>query len=90
MAPQSQFCPNMGCPARSKIGKDNIVVHSRKEARYRCKVCGKTFAASTGTLSDRLRHSVEMVTTVVTLLVYGCPMQAIVAAFGLDERTVFA
>jgi DNA invertase Pin-like site-specific DNA recombinase len=25
---------------------------------------------------------------VVTLLSYGCPVQAIVAAFGLDERTV--
>ncbi len=25
---------------------------------------------------------------VVTLLAYGCPCQAIVAAFGLDERTV--
>jgi len=25
---------------------------------------------------------------VVTLLAHGCPMQAIVAAFGLDERTV--
>jgi transposase-like protein len=24
----------------------------------------------------------------VTLLAYGCPIQAIVAAFGLDERTV--
>jgi hypothetical protein len=26
--------------------------------------------------------------TVVTLLAYGCPVQAIVAAFGLDERTI--
>ncbi len=29
-----------------------------------------------------------MVTTVLTLLSHGCPPQAIVAAFGLDERTV--
>jgi hypothetical protein len=28
------------------------------------------------------------VVVVVTLLAYGCPVQAIVAAFGLDERTV--
>jgi hypothetical protein len=27
--------------------------------------------------------------TVVTLLAYGCPPQAIVAAFGLDERTIY-
>jgi hypothetical protein len=30
----------------------------------------------------------ELVVTVVTLLAYGCPPQAIVAAFSLDERTV--
>jgi hypothetical protein len=30
----------------------------------------------------------ELVLTVVTLLAHGCPLQAIVAAFGLDERTV--
>jgi hypothetical protein len=29
-----------------------------------------------------------LVIAVVTLLAYGCPLQAIVAAFGLDERTV--
>jgi len=36
----------------------------------------------------RLRTSAETVVIVVTLLAYGCPVQAIVAAFGLDERTV--
>src|SRR6266576_2650198 len=30
----------------------------------------------------------ELVVIVVTLLSYGCPVQAIVHAFGLDERTV--
>jgi transposase-like protein len=41
----------MACPARGKIGENNIVVHSRKEAHYQCKICGKTFAATSGTLS---------------------------------------
>ena len=35
-----------------------------------------------------LRTSAETVTLVVTLLAHGCPVQAIVAAFGFDERTV--
>jgi hypothetical protein len=30
----------------------------------------------------------EVVLTLITLLAHGCPLQAIVAAFGLDERTV--
>jgi transposase-like protein/IS1 family transposase len=80
----------MSCPARGQSGEGNIVIHSRQEARYKCKECGQTFAASTGTPFYRLRHSVELVTTVVTLLAHGCPIQAIVAAFGLDERTVSA
>jgi transposase-like protein len=88
MDPQTQFCTNMACPARGKVGEDNIVVHSRKEARYQCKVCGKTFAATTGTPFYWLRNSAELVTLVVTLIAYGCPVQAIVAAFQLDERTI--
>jgi transposase-like protein len=35
-----------------------------------------------------LRHAPELVIQVITLLAYGCPIQAIVKAFGLDERTV--
>lgn len=88
MDPQTQFCPNMACPARGKTGAKNIVIHSRKPERYKCKVCGKTFSAKVGTPFYRLHHSLDLVTCVVTLIAYGCPVQAIVAAFHLDERTV--
>jgi IS1 family transposase len=37
---------------------------------------------------EGLRTEEETVTRVVTLLSYGCPLQAIVHAFDLDERTV--
>jgi IS1 family transposase len=37
---------------------------------------------------EGLRTSAEMVVIVVTLLAFGCPVQAIVQAYGLDERTV--
>ncbi len=89
MDPHTQFCPNMGCPARGKVGKKNIVIHSRKEERYKCKICGKSFAARVGTPFYRLHNSMDVVTMVVTLIAYGCPVQAIVVAtFHLDERTV--
>ena len=78
----------MACPARGKIEKGNIVIHSQKEARYKCTVCEKTFAASHGTPFYRLRHAIDLVSCVITLIAYGCPVQAIVMAFGLDERTV--
>jgi IS1 family transposase len=35
-----------------------------------------------------LRKPTELIVIVVTLLAYGCPLQAIVHAFGFDERTV--
>lgn len=37
---------------------------------------------------EGLRKPTELIVIVVTLLSYGCPLQAIVHAFDLDERTV--
>jgi transposase-like protein len=88
MDPQAQFCRNPDCPARGAVGQGNIRVHSRTERRYRCTTCGRTFAATRGTPSYRLETPPETVTTVTTLLCHGCPPQAIVAAFGIDERTI--
>jgi hypothetical protein len=82
------FGPNLDCQARGQVGQGNIVIHGRKRPRYRCKTCGKTFSAKEGTLFAGLRKPTEMIVLVVTLLAYGCPVQAIVHAFGVDERTV--
>jgi transposase-like protein/IS1 family transposase len=88
MDPTTVFCPNLACPARGQIGQGNIGIHSRKDQRYLCTACHKTFSARKGTALYRLHTAVETVTLVVTLLAHGCPPQAIVAAFGFDERTV--
>ncbi len=88
MNPQERFCHNKDCRAYGRKGEGHIVIHSKKERRYRCKRCGATFSATKGTALYRAHKPKELVFTVVTLLAYGCPMQAIVAAFGLDERTV--
>ncbi|HNB53596.1 MAG TPA: hypothetical protein PK530_16730, partial [Anaerolineales bacterium] len=88
MNPQKVFCPNMECPARGQTDKGNVHVHSQKDERYFCDVCEQTFSASKGTLFYRLRYDPTIVMYVVILLAYGCPVQAIVKAFGLDERTV--
>lgn len=66
----------------------NLTIHSQKEQRFKCNVCNKTFAKTKGTPFYRLHHSDERFTQVITLLAHGCPRQAIVAAFALDERTV--
>jgi transposase-like protein len=88
MNPQTQFCPNTACPARGQIGKGNIKIHSRQENRYRCTQCRRTFSAKRGTAMQGLKKSNALFETVVTLLAYGCPIAAIVAAFKIDVRTV--
>jgi transposase-like protein len=87
MNPQEQVCPNPDCCASGKDGK--ISVHSRQNERYRCKACGRTFTTTLGTAYYRLKKTHELFTVVVSLLAYGCPVQAIVVSFVLDERTVW-
>jgi len=88
MDPTPIFCPNLACPARGHTGQGNIRIHSRKDQRFMCTACHKTFSATQGTAFYRLRTSAETVSLVVTLMAHGCPLQAVVVAFGYDERTV--
>ena len=88
MDPTTTFCPNLACPARGQRGQGNIGIHSRKDQRFMCTECHKTFTATQGTAFYRLRTPAETVSLVVTLMAHGCPLQAIVVAFGYDERTV--
>ncbi len=66
------------------------MIYERARPRSRCKSCGKTFSAYQGTLFEGLRKPKNLIVIVVTLLTYGCPLQAIVHALDLDERTVAA
>lgn len=88
MNPHEQFCHNEECWAYARQGEGHVVIHSQKERRYRCKRCSRTFSATKGTALYRLHKPQELFVLVVTLLAHGSPIQAIVAAFGLDERTV--
>jgi len=90
MDPTTTFCPHRHCPARGQTGQGNIGIHARKEQRFICHACQQTFSATTGTVVSRLRTSAEAVGLVVTLLAPGCPVHAIGAALGFDERTVAA
>ena len=90
MNPHDTWCPNVACPASGQAGKGNIGIHSRTDQRFICRQCGKTFGARTGTLFYRRRTDEAIITQVVTLLSYGCPVVAIEAAFGLQAATIRA
>ena len=90
MDPTTVFCPNPHCHARGQTGQGHIGIHAQQAQRFICHACRKTFSARTGTVFYRLRTAAETGALVVTLLAYGCPVQALVAALGFDERTVAA
>lgn len=90
MDPTTTCCPNRACPARGQTSQGNSSIHSRKDSRFICTPCRKTFAATHGPVFDRLRPSADLVALIITLLAHGCPVHAIVVAFGCDERTVAA
>lgn len=85
---QDVFCPNMACRDKHQMGKGNIVSHGSGRERCKCKSCGHTFSYRRGTMFYGLRSDVQIVTWVVGLIAWGCPVAAIVAVFELDERTV--
>ncbi len=83
MRPDMIACPNPACGEQDRIGG-----HLHQERRYICHACKKTFAETVGTPCYGLHYPLWVFVMVVTLLAYGCPIQAIVVAFGMDERTV--
>lgn len=56
MNPQERFCPNLACPAKGRVDEGNIVIHSQKERRYKCKVCRKTFTKRRGRPSNAMKQ----------------------------------
>lgn len=79
--PALMVCPH--CGEAEQIG-----IHSQKERRFKCASCRRTFSERSGTPLFRLGYPSWVVVLVLALLAGGCPVPAIVFAFGIDERTV--
>jgi transposase-like protein/IS1 family transposase len=90
MNPAEQVCSNVHCAISGHVGQGNIVSHGQNPPRYKCKQCGATFTPTKNTALYRSHKPKTEFVQVTTLLAHGCPTQAIVAAFGWDERTVKA
>ena len=88
MDPRTRFCHNPDCPARGNAGSATSASIAARSGATAAPPAVRTFAETRDTPLYRLKKTAELVTIVLTLLCHGCPLQAIVAAFGLDERTV--
>jgi len=76
----------IGCPHCGE--REKIWIHSQTERRFKCVACQRTFSERHGTPLFGLGYPSWVVILVLSLLAGGCPVPAIVFAFGLDERTV--
>lgn len=88
MNPQPLFCQNDACASRGLQNQGNIRCLDSLRQRWRCTTCKKTFRATQGTVFHGKKYPPETLVLVLTLLSLGCPLQAIVVAFHIDERTV--
>jgi hypothetical protein len=90
MHPQTPFCHHPAGCARGQRGPGHIVVHSHAAQRDRCQPCGHTLAATTGPPCYRLPTAADVGPLVRPWRCQGCPIPALGAALGLDERPVAA
>ncbi len=90
MDPTTVCCPKLACPASGQRGQGTMGLHAQQEKRFLCTACRKTCTTTTGTALSRLRTAADPVALGVTLRAHGGPLQAIVVACRVDERTVAA
>ena len=88
---KSLSCPNKACQlasARSIICYGFYHTNSGKRRRYRCRSCGKTFCANTGTPYHRLQHRRATFDEVAALSVEGLNKSAIARVKRIAWNTV--
>ena len=88
MDPTTVFCPNRALPCQRPKRPGQYRYPFAEGQALHLHECRKTFSATTGTVFYRLRTSTATVVSIVTVFAHGCPVQAIVVAFGVEERTV--
>ena len=83
-------CANEQCSKHGKPDQGNIVLHGfsklkrGRRRRYRCRVCGKTFGATSGTPYKRLQYPLRAFDRVAALSVEGMNKSAIARIEGLS------
>jgi len=87
-----QFCPDEGCRYYGWLGRGNIVANGHPSGglwrQFYCRVCGRYFLETHGTVFFGRREAVPMLLLVLAALVEGMGIRAAGRVFGLDADTV--
>lgn len=93
LAEVGQFCVNQACESYDDIEKGQIIRFgqtAKGTQRYRCKLCGQTFVATSGTLFYRKQTARKEILETLALLAEGVRISSITRAKGHKEDTILA
>lgn len=81
-------CPYKECEKHGKAGLDNIIWWSRKEGRYKCKSCNRSFTWFTEKIFSNKKHSPDTICEVLQLLAEGMSIRGISRVKRIKPETV--
>ena len=90
MDPTTTFCPIWRVPPEAKPARGILASIRVRTGASSARSVARPLPQRTGQPFIACARRANLVALIVTLLAHGCPVQAIVVAFGFDERTVAA
>lgn len=93
LASAGTFCPNEECRHYAKVDEGNLIKYGRSKQgvqRYRCKICGTTFAATRATLFYRKHTPLKDILETLALLAEGVPISSLSRTKGFKEDTILS
>jgi transposase-like protein len=93
LVPPHSFCWNPDCRAYAQLDLGNIRKFGRTPAgvqRYQCRICGRTFVETIGTIFYARRRSQETILDCLAMLAERNSLAAIHRVKGVKEETVLA
>lgn len=94
LAQVGDFCPNEVCPDYGKLESERqgkIIKFGKTKAgrqRYQCKICGKTFTETKGTLFYRRRTPEDEIMDTLAHIAEGNRISSLVRTQGHKEDTI--
>src|SRR5919202_3212501 len=93
LVPPQSFCWNASCNAYGQVEKGNIRKFGHTPAgvqRYQCRICGRTFVETIGTVFYGRRRPQETILDCLAMLAERNSLAAIHRVKGVKEETVMA
>lgn len=85
---RDQACPNPKCSFYGVSVPNKVVIHSRKENRFQCSECKKTWVGHKESCFYRLRSSKDKVELARLLLAGGKSIRKVAKEVGVSPSTV--